>query len=338
MPPSHRVLMTIGDLAAASGAPVKTIRHYSDLGLLPPAAISAARYRLYDRSALGTLETIRLFRSLDFSLAAIAAVLARTRPLRESLALQLDAIESSLRRLRRTRAVLVRAMRADSDEGMVEIVGRLQGVAALDAAERGAIMRSAMESHLRGTAVDALWQTRLWDAAFKDLPDELSDVQWSALFDLIDLVHDPSFGAAVASHGDRHWRGVPKDPDPRRTERALGAIVADAARAHDGDEGLTTARAKRLVGNYVRWSARRAGRAPTPAFARRLLRQAAGHDPREARFWELVGVLRGWPAGPSPQARAFDWLLRALAAQFPRRARRARYADRRRPSGRHAAS
>src|SRR5262249_31407564 len=126
---SSKDLLTIGDLARSSGVPIKTIRHYSDLGLLPPARITSARYRLYDPIALADLETIRLFRSLEFSLDAIAAIIGRSRPVRESLQLQLDAVESALRRLRRTRAVLARALEVGSDDELRAVVGRLQSIA-----------------------------------------------------------------------------------------------------------------------------------------------------------------------------------------------------------------
>jgi DNA-binding transcriptional MerR regulator len=310
-------LLTIGELARSSGVPIKTIRHYSDLGLLPPARVTAARYRLYDRMALADLETIRLFRSLEFSLDAIAAIIGRSRPVRESLRLQLDAVESALRRLRRTRAVLARALEIGSDDELRAVVGRLQSIAALDAAERGAIMRAAMESHLHGTPVDEAWRAQLWDAAFKGLPDELSDAQWQALFELMDLVHDQGFGAHLAAMGKRHWRHGRAAPSDR-SKRELAKLIADAARAHDEHEDWSTPRARRVVQLYLRWSGRQTGKSPTGAHARWLLREAARHDPREERFWELVGIVRGWPPGPSSQTRAFRWLLKAMARQLAR--------------------
>jgi DNA-binding transcriptional MerR regulator len=311
-------LLTIGELARSSGVPIKTIRHYSNLGLLPPARVTPARYRLYNRVALADLETIRLFRSLEFSLDAVGAILGRSRPVRESLQLQLDAVESALRRLRRTRAVLSRALEVGSDDELRAVVGRLQSIAALDAAERGAIMRAAMESHLHGSPIDEAWRAQLWDAAFKGLPDELSDAQWQALFELMDLVHDQGFGAHLAAMGRRHWRhGRAKPSD--RSKRELARLIADAARAHDDREDLATPRARQLVRHYLRWSARQTGKPPVAAHARWLLKEAARHDPREERFWELVGIVRGWPPGPSPQTRAFRWLLKAMAAQFANR-------------------
>ncbi|HKW01382.1 MAG TPA: MerR family transcriptional regulator [Vicinamibacterales bacterium] len=308
-------LVTIGELARSSGVPIKTIRHYSDLGLLPPARVTAARYRLYDRLALADLETIRLFRSLEFPLDAIASIVGRSRPVRESLQLQLDAVESALRRLRRTRAVLARALEVGSDDELRAVVGRLQSIAALDAAERGAIMRAAMESHLSGSLIDEAWRAQLWDAAFKGLPDELSDAQWRALFELMDLVHDKSFGAHLAAMGKRHWRHGRQRPSDR-SKRELAGLIADGARAHDDQEDVASRRASQLVTRYVRWSARQTGKSPTAAHAHWLLREAAKHDPREERFWELVGIVRGWPPGPSVQTRAFRWLFKAMAAQY----------------------
>src|ERR671918_138729 len=78
-------LYRIGELARLTGVPVKTIRYYSDLGLLPPAAVRGSGYRLYaerDRAlrrrravlraalargddALGTVERLRALSGLD---------------------------------------------------------------------------------------------------------------------------------------------------------------------------------------------------------------------------------------------------------------------------------
>ena len=41
-------LFTIGQLAGRTGVPTRTIRFWSDAGLVPPAARSSHGYRLYD--------------------------------------------------------------------------------------------------------------------------------------------------------------------------------------------------------------------------------------------------------------------------------------------------
>lgn len=67
--------MKIGDLAAASGTPVDTIRFYEREGLLPAPARTAANYRHYEAAHLERLQFIRHSRNLDMSLHEIRALL-----------------------------------------------------------------------------------------------------------------------------------------------------------------------------------------------------------------------------------------------------------------------
>lgn len=72
-------LEKIGAVAARSGVSVKTIRFYSDQGLLQPSGRSEGHYRLFDGSVYGELALIRTLRALDIPLATIAAVLEARR-------------------------------------------------------------------------------------------------------------------------------------------------------------------------------------------------------------------------------------------------------------------
>ncbi|MEV8632287.1 MerR family DNA-binding transcriptional regulator [Streptosporangium sp. NPDC051023] len=45
-------LFTIGQLARPTGLPVRTIRFWSDIGVVPPAGRSGCGYRLYDTAAV----------------------------------------------------------------------------------------------------------------------------------------------------------------------------------------------------------------------------------------------------------------------------------------------
>jgi DNA-binding transcriptional MerR regulator len=312
-------LVTIGALARATGIPVKTIRHYSDTGVLPPADRTDSRYRLYRETDRARLEVIRLLRSLDFDLPTISALLGRRRTVRQSLGAHLSVVDARLRALRRTRAVLARAQASPTDDGALAALERLHAVAVLDAAERGAVLRQTMERHLAGVPVDATWQSRLWDVAFKNLPDDLSDAQWAALVELIDLVQDEDFGRRLADQGRSSWtNGASADP---RTTKSLARLLLVAARAADRQALYTSARSRRLTRRFVVLSARAAGRRPTLAFERWMLKQASKHDARSERFWMLIGIIRGWPAGPRPEVRAYRWLVAALVAEQGRRAR-----------------
>ena len=68
-------LLNIGEAAEATGVSAKSIRHYEEIGLIPPANRSFASYRLYSASDLHTLRFIKAARSLGFSIADIGTLL-----------------------------------------------------------------------------------------------------------------------------------------------------------------------------------------------------------------------------------------------------------------------
>lgn len=68
-------MMTVCEVSALAGVSVRTLHHYHQIGLLFPAKISEAGYRLYDDAALERLQHILLFRELGFSLKEIRGIL-----------------------------------------------------------------------------------------------------------------------------------------------------------------------------------------------------------------------------------------------------------------------
>ena len=60
--------MRTGELAAAAGVNVQTLRYYERRGLLPPPPRSAAGHRRYPASTVGLLTMIKSAQRLGFSL------------------------------------------------------------------------------------------------------------------------------------------------------------------------------------------------------------------------------------------------------------------------------
>ncbi|HEU4459948.1 MAG TPA: Cd(II)/Pb(II)-responsive transcriptional regulator [Methylibium sp.] len=67
--------MKIGELAAAAGTPVETIRYYEREGLLPATPRSEGNYRIYEASHVERLAFVRHCRSLDMTLEEIRVLL-----------------------------------------------------------------------------------------------------------------------------------------------------------------------------------------------------------------------------------------------------------------------
>ena len=68
-------MMTVHEVSELTGVSVRALHHYDQLGLLKPAAVTEAGYRLYDEDSLVRLQSILLFRELQFPLKDIGAIL-----------------------------------------------------------------------------------------------------------------------------------------------------------------------------------------------------------------------------------------------------------------------
>ncbi|MPT14833.1 MAG: MerR family transcriptional regulator [Microbacterium sp.] len=66
---------SIQEIARLAGTTSRTLRHYDDIGLLPPSRIAPNGYRHYDAAALVRLQRILLLRELGLGLPQIAEVL-----------------------------------------------------------------------------------------------------------------------------------------------------------------------------------------------------------------------------------------------------------------------
>jgi len=68
-------MRTVKEVSKLTGVSVRTLHHYDAIGLLKPTKVTASGYRLYDDTALSRLQTILMFRELQFLLKEIKAIL-----------------------------------------------------------------------------------------------------------------------------------------------------------------------------------------------------------------------------------------------------------------------
>ena len=68
-------MMTVHEVSELTGVSIRALHHYDRIGLLHPAEITGAGYRLYDDTALERLQCILLFKELQFSLKEIKDIL-----------------------------------------------------------------------------------------------------------------------------------------------------------------------------------------------------------------------------------------------------------------------
>ncbi|MFJ8362939.1 MerR family transcriptional regulator [Streptomyces sp. NPDC093984] len=296
-------LFTIGDLARATGLTVRTIRYWSDEGVLPPVARSTGGYRLYDAASVARLELIRSLRELGLGLADVRGVLAGERTAAEVAAAHVAALDAQIRALKVTRAVLSTVARRGSSAEEMTLMNKL---ARLSAAERQRIVQEFVDEMLHGLdTLDPEIRERMRRTA-ADLPDDPTPEQVDAWVELAEMMQDPRFRAQM--------------------RRAAEFNAAD--RGPDVPAGASLWFAKRLV--ELAGGARERGIAPEAPEADAVLRDLLGDtdraavlermeaafDERVARYRELLSIVNDQPQPPHQEE--FAWVVAALRARAGR--------------------
>ncbi|MDR0344271.1 MAG: MerR family transcriptional regulator [Nocardiopsaceae bacterium] len=305
-------LLTIGELARLTGLPVKTIRFWSDEGLVPPADRTPAGYRLYQPGALVRLGLIRTMRELGIGLAVIRQVLARELTICEVAEAHAAALEVQIRSLRLHQSVLrTVAGRGTATSEEIQLMHKL---AQLSAAQRRQLITEFIDETFAGLDV-APGFVSMMRSAMPDLPDEPAQDQVAAWVELAELVQDPGFRGSLRRSAAAQARAraeTPAEPS-REAHQAMAALLrerAAAASAAGIEPGSPAARP--VTDEIVAAYAGHCGRANGPAFRAWLLDQLeAGSDARYERYWQLLGIINGWPVQPSITPAA-EWLITAL--------------------------
>jgi DNA-binding transcriptional MerR regulator len=166
---------SIGRLAALTGLPVKTIRFYSDAGLLPPSGRTEAGHRRYTVTDVARLQLVRTLRDLDVGLDTIGQLLAGRRELGELLAAHVAALEARDQALHRQLAVV----RAAAASPTAATLRRVHVLSRLEAAERGRLLDRFWDRVTEGLpGSDAV--ERLRAAGTPELPADPTPAQLDA--------------------------------------------------------------------------------------------------------------------------------------------------------------
>ncbi|AXB45653.1 MerR family transcriptional regulator [Amycolatopsis albispora] len=301
---------TIGELARRTGLPVKTIRFYSDEGLLPPTDRTHAGYRLYDAQAMARLELVKTLRELGLGLPEVERALAGQASVADLAAVHVDALDEQIRRLRLRRSVLRAVAKRGSELEEVKLMNKL---ASMSDEERRRLIDEFWAEMVEGLDVHQEFYDRMRSAK-PELPEDPSAEQLEAWIEFAELVQDPDFRALIRRMSEQHSaareRGesmAPADQPDYTTlfTRANEALAAGLA--PDSPEG-------RALADEL-FNASAGERDASDVLYRRevLERFAQGGDPRAERYWQLLAIINGWPPIPT-QAPAVRWLIEAMRA------------------------
>ncbi|WP_326637686.1 MerR family transcriptional regulator [Streptosporangium sp. NBC_01755] len=294
-------LLTIGQLADRTGLSVRTIRFWSDIGVIPPTCRSAGGFRLYDMEAVARLDLVRTLRELGLDLDTVRQVLTRQCTVADVARAYVRALDTQIRSLHLRRAVLRSIAQQESTTEEMMLMHKL---IRLSAQERQRMIDDFVDRTFDGIdpqSPGAHIATSMRQIP-AELPDDPSPEQVEAWLELAELVGDAGFQERV------------------RQMAVAGATPGDESGPQPYDPALVLEHAGRAVA---------AGISPESAEGRAILDQivdpalpagdrarVADHvetftDRRVERYWQLVGVLNGRPPFP-PRVPAFEWFIAAL--------------------------
>jgi DNA-binding transcriptional MerR regulator len=159
---------TIGELSRRTGLPVRTIRFYSDAGVVPPVERTPAGYRLYDLDAVARLDLVRTLRELGVDLTTVQRVLAHEITVSEVAAAHAEALDVQIRTLRLRRAVMRAVAKRGSSPEELELMHKL---ARLSDEERKRIIHDFIDEVYDGLDADPDFAAKL-RSAMPELPDD----------------------------------------------------------------------------------------------------------------------------------------------------------------------
>jgi len=288
-------LLSIGRLARRTGLPVRTIRFWSDVGVVTPAARTDSGRRVYDAACVARLELVATLRELGLGLADVRRVLDQQVTVAEVAAVHLEALDAQIRTLRLRRAVLAAVVKRAADHKEMTMVNKL---ARLSAAERRQIIDDFTTEVFQGLEPNPGSAAR-WSAA-PNLPDDPSPEQVDAWVELAELAGDADFRQLihlVASYGMQVQAGQGLLDVGWAQENAAAAML----RGVSPDSGEAALVVDRIL-------------APTVGSQHRaelLAQLEIITDPRIERYWQLTAIINDWPPFPS-HTPAFEWLLAAM--------------------------
>ncbi|HYZ02104.1 MAG TPA: MerR family transcriptional regulator [Candidatus Binatia bacterium] len=306
-------LRTIGELARLTGLTVKTIRFWSDAGLVPPDGRTPTGYRLYGEAALVRLGLVRTLRDLGVDVATIRRVLKREASVAEVAGAHAAALDVRIRELQRQRAVLHRV--AGKGTVTAEEIELMHRLAQLSDAERRRLVSDFIDETFAGLDLgpDFLPMLR---RAMPDLPDEPAQEQVDAWVELAELTQDPDFRASVRRAAIDQTRAIGEAGQPSpEVQEAMVALMRDRVEpAAEAGIPPGSSEARPIVEEVAAAWARHTGRPDGPEFRAWLAdRLEASSDSRYERYWQLLAVINGWEQTSGLTAAA-RWLLVGLRA------------------------
>ncbi|GAA2475235.1 MerR family transcriptional regulator [Winogradskya humida] len=304
---------SIGDLARRTGLSIKTIRFYSDNGIVPPTERNSRGYRRYSVDAVARLDLVRTLRDLGLDLPTVKKVVDREIALPDVARAHADALAVQIKALRLRRAVFTAVARRGSTPEELDV---MQKLIKLSETERQRMINEFIDAAFGDMEAHPELEGIARTMTPAELPDNPDADQVEAWVELAELAQDPEFRAGVRRMAEHHAAdraggapGVHRDPVATVRDLAGPAVQAGVDPASPHADSVI-----RAVTQHYSFAC---GHPDDADLRRRLLtRLETANDPRRERYLQHLSVINGW-APPDDLAPSLNWFIQALRVREP---------------------
>ncbi|BDM69925.1 MerR family transcriptional regulator [Streptomyces nigrescens] len=266
---------TIGQLAARTGLPVKTVRYYSDVGLLPVAERSAGGHRRYRPEALEQLHLVQRLRALDTPISTITQLASGERSLGDLIADEMGLVRSRLTELHWRQATLEALDDCSAQERLrrLEVLSRVQRLPESQDRLAGA-WRQTLPASVPARLVDAITAQ-----AVPELPENPTAEVVLAYAELHTLIRHQDFPV--------YWAC----PSVRDKASLYSKLLDTCELAADAVADGLPPQPGEVLDYFSRACARLRGEDDTPGFRTFMAAQLHGIIPLFRRYWQHVATI-----------------------------------------------
>ncbi|HEX6340948.1 MerR family transcriptional regulator [Umezawaea sp.] len=290
-------LLTIGRLARRTGISARTLRFWSNEGIIPSAGRTAGGYRLYDAACVARVELIRTLRELGLGLDDVHRVLDNRATVADVAAAHVAAIDTRIRALKVSRAVLSTVSKRRSTPEETALMNRL---ARLSAAERAQIVDEFKADVFGRLDIAPELRERARELSV-DLPEDPTPDQVDAWIELAELVQDRGFRVRLGRFLELNTPAPGQQAPPGATIWWARQVVNTVAQARKEGVDPDDPSAAELISTVF-------GDADPNAVLASL---EAGIDAGAERYRGLVSRVRGRYGAPDATGE-LRWLATAL--------------------------
>ncbi len=233
-----------------AGTTIKSVRHYSDIGLVQPVSVTESGYRLYSSKEIWQLNMITTLRSLGFSLPDIAKLQEGEISVHQAIQLQLEAVRHQKNLYERMEQTLEKALQIKDSEESLSFMQNIVDVMKQSAETRQAQLIQKVRGKLDEQAVPTDWFQLLFSnirqsiGSLENISAEQA-VVWNKLKELWD---SPGFAADFQQHvrsftGERLNSKVKGD----YYDQALNRILLDVMHCIESNIPYTARQMQDLV-------------------------------------------------------------------------------------------